>query len=90
MGFENEGLNSMSYEELGQHLVTNQGMISGPVEVLEGSFKAILLLAGPKRMITFRERQGTLGQGDSWGQCGQSGDGEKGHGDDKEEKRERF
>ena len=46
MGFEKEALDSMSYKELGQHLVTDQGMRSRPVEGLEGSFKAIPLLAG--------------------------------------------
>ena len=83
VGFEKEDVNSKSYKELGQHLVTDQGMRSRPVEVLEGSFNAILLLAGANNPALLRQSQGTLGQGDSRDQCSQSGDGIKGMGDDK-------
>jgi hypothetical protein len=82
-GFEKEGLDSMSYKELGQHLVTDQGMRSRPVEVLEGRFKAILLLAGANNPALLRQSQGTLGQGDQGRQSSFKVDGIKAMGDDK-------
>jgi len=53
----------MSYKDLGQHLVTNQGIRSNPVEVLEGSFKAILLLVGLNKTILFRQLRESIDLG---------------------------
>ena len=76
----------MSYKELGQHLVTDQGMRSRPVEVLEGSFNAILLLAGANNPALLRQSQGTLGQGDSRCQWSFKVDGDNGQGDGRHER----
>ncbi len=83
MGFKKEGLNSMSYKGLGQHLVTNQGMRSRPVEVLEGSFKAILLLPGANNPVLLRQSRRALSQDEKRGQRVNRREARKGVGDDK-------